>query len=601
MRSMQWLGAVPLAVLLVACGGGGSGSSASPEPEKKDPLAAYKNQKLNWGSCDAYFTRYSSEGSERYITKLGSRVQCADIDAPLDYNNPDGLKVKISALRVQAPDYPEKKPHLFFNPGGPGEDGLLWSLQYSSLLSGGSTVTSLGNLYKKVSESFNFVGFSPRGAGASTNLQCSGNELTYNIDYSADGENAENIRRIQDLAKYTALNCQKNPVSDYINTDATARDMDLMRHLLGDEKMHYYGISYGTWLGFWYAGLFPDRVGPMVVDSSMNFSQSIHAAGISTFDGQVHSFLNHIAPYAARHNSSLGLGSSVQEVVDKLKNVEPPLKKLLLGIGGRAQSDQISVDLIQTRMYVDASDYLRAGMQPSDIANALRNIQVTSGNPEIDAAIPGIASAIEGVLKAPIPPQYWTESTPFSMNVHDSVHEAVICNDEPLLERDPVWWVNKGFGLARELPIISNRIANQPCLYWKRQAQFSKPSMDSLKKAKMLMVQTEFDVPTPLAGAMETFNQLPESSMVYVRNEGRHGVVVYGTECVDQAVMNYLLGQVPSQRLTECQGDLLPLDKQAQASGSRRMKVSSSGKQADFEDPELANELINRLRKATMR
>lgn len=69
MKSMQWLGLVTLAVLLVACGG------SDAEPETKDPLAAYKNQKLSWGSCDAYFSKYSSEGAERYISKLGSRLQ----------------------------------------------------------------------------------------------------------------------------------------------------------------------------------------------------------------------------------------------------------------------------------------------------------------------------------------------------------------------------------------------------------------------------------------------------------------------------------------------------------------------------------------------
>lgn len=54
----------------------------------------------------------------------------------------------------------------------------------------------------------------------------------------------------------TAEACAKNPLTRYINTDATARDMDLMRHLLGDEKFNYYGISYGTWLGTWYTALF---------------------------------------------------------------------------------------------------------------------------------------------------------------------------------------------------------------------------------------------------------------------------------------------------------------------------------------------------------
>lgn len=599
MKLMRWVGAVSLATLLVACGGGSEGGfgSSAVEPEKKDPLAAYKNQKLSWGSCDVYFSKYYPEGAERYISKLGSRLQCADIDAPLDYNNPDGLKIKVSALRVQAPEAPEKKPHLFFNPGGPGGDGLQWSLQYSYLLSKGNPATSLGQMYKKVSDSFNFVGFSPRGVGASTNLLCSGNELVYNVDAGGDSDNAENIRRITDVARYTALNCQKNPISDYINTDATARDMDLMRHLLGDEKMHYYGISYGTWLGFWYAGLFPDRVGPMVVDSSMNFSQSIHTAGISYEVGKIHTFTNHIAPYAARNNSSLGMGSSTQEIVDRLNSLAPPLKQMLAEMSFRAEPSAIAYNLLYTRMLMDASGYLRSGMQPRGIANELKKTQVSTGVPEVDEAIPDIASSIEEKILELNAQQYLTDSRPFSLDNSDSVFNTVVCNDELLLERDQVWWVNKGFELARTLPIVPNRIAGQPCLYWKRQVQFSKPSIASLQSARMLMVQSEYDVPTPLAGAMETFNQLPATSMVYIKNEGSHGLMGYQTECVDLTVMNYLLGQAPARRLTECEGKPLPLDAQTQKLQARSM--TSGQEPSNFEDPELAKELIDRLRKAS--
>lgn len=144
-------------------------------------------------------------------------------------------------------------------------------------------------------------------------------------------------------------------------------------------------------------------------------------------------------------------------------------------------------------------------MQPSDIASQLQNIQVSTGDPDVDASIPDKASSIGSGISMLNDPQYWTAAAPFSADNSDSVFNTVVCNDELLLERDPVYWVNKGFELARTLPIANNRIAGQPCLYWKRQAQFSKPSIASLKTARMLMVQSEFDVPTPLAGAMETF------------------------------------------------------------------------------------------------
>src|SRR5690606_1655671 len=104
---------------------------------------------------------------------------------------------------------------------------------------------------------------------------------------------------------------------------------------------------------------------------------------------------------------------------------------------------------------------------------------------------------------------------------------------------------------------------------------------------------------TPLVGAMETFEQLPAARMVRIQNEGAHGLLVYQTECVDLAVMDHLLGTSPSQRLTECQGKPLPLD----ARQNVLMKARASGAQAasNFEDPEMAETLLDSLRKAVDR
>lgn len=115
--------------LLSACGG------------DEDPLAAYKNQAPVWGGCDDYFSRFPAhEAPDEYIAQLGQRLQCTYIDAPLDYANPAGLKIKISVVRILAANSPETKPHLFFNPGGPGGDGRDVPLGYASLLSQGNPI-----------------------------------------------------------------------------------------------------------------------------------------------------------------------------------------------------------------------------------------------------------------------------------------------------------------------------------------------------------------------------------------------------------------------------------------------------------------------------
>lgn len=56
----------------------------------------------------------------------------------------------------------------------------------------------------------------------------------------------------------------------YVSTIEAARDMDILRAALGDDKLNYVGASYGTFLGATYAGLYPERVGRMVLDGAMD-------------------------------------------------------------------------------------------------------------------------------------------------------------------------------------------------------------------------------------------------------------------------------------------------------------------------------------------
>lgn len=586
-----------VALMLAACGGSGSDGSGNEPPPQPDPLAAYKNQEVNWGSCAQYF---SGNGSLAiHLAKLGDRVRCADIKAPLDYQNPDGLQISLSMLRVKAAESSETKPNLFFNPGGPGGDGQVNSLYFSMLLSNGSGDSVLGRKYKEVSDAYNFVGFSPRGVGASTNILCAGNELTYPTDYTRWGDSVENIRRLTDSARYIASNCQKNPVSDYIHTDATARDMDLMRHLLGDAKLHYHGTSYGTWLGFWYAGIFPDRVGPMVLDSNMNFSRPIHDAGPAYQNGRIHTFNKYMAPYMARNNDVFKMGNSVESIINDLSAINPHVNQALLHIGGsfRVEDDEIPGYISSVKAAIEVQKLLDAGETLDDIETKLKQGGYIA-DPGMDKVFQQRALSLVEALRALDDPGFYSEASTFSLDNEGSVWNTVICNDEDLRNKDQAYWVDVGFELARRLQIIRNITAIQPCLHWNRKTSVRKPSMESLKDAPLLMVQSEFDVPTPLAGAMETFELLPATRMVRVRNDGTHGISVYETECVDITVMNYLLGKAPAQRLTDCQGKPLPFDPVPLTDNVASSAHAGAPSKSHFEDPELARDLINRLREA---
>src|SRR5690606_14509010 len=133
------------AFLLTACGGSGGDGSSAPQP---DPLASYKNQPVNWSDCSRYIDADTlTPAAAQHVANIGDRLQCADIKAPLDYQNPDGLQITVSMLRVKAAEASETKPNLFFNPGGPGGDGQMNSLSFSLLLSNGNPDSTLGRKY----------------------------------------------------------------------------------------------------------------------------------------------------------------------------------------------------------------------------------------------------------------------------------------------------------------------------------------------------------------------------------------------------------------------------------------------------------------------
>ena len=73
-------------------------------------------------------------------------------------------------------------------------------------------------------------------------------------------------------SKLFARGCEKQSgaLLPYVGTANAARDMDVLRAALGDAKLTYLGKSYGTYLGTWYAQLFPSHVRALVLDGAVD-------------------------------------------------------------------------------------------------------------------------------------------------------------------------------------------------------------------------------------------------------------------------------------------------------------------------------------------
>lgn len=190
-------------------------------------------------------------------------LECATVEVPLDWSMPDGATISIAINRLAAKDQDARLGSLLLNPGGPGGSGIEL-LEYFEPSAG-----------EKMRASYDLIGFDPRGVGDSAPVDCGDGKALdayYVADFSvqeqADLEEA--TRRNQEFA----ANCRalSGRVLENVDTVSAARDMDVIRAVLGDEKLNFLGFSYGTQLGATYAEIYPQNVGRIVLDGAVDFS-----------------------------------------------------------------------------------------------------------------------------------------------------------------------------------------------------------------------------------------------------------------------------------------------------------------------------------------
>lgn len=223
----------------------GDGASLAPQTDGVSAeLLPYYGQTLDWEEC-------------------GTGLDCTTVTVPRDYADASAGDLELAVARHRATSG-APIGSLLTNPGGPGAAGVSLMKQALSIL-----------VDDKLTEAYDVIGFDPRGVGESTAVTCYDppelDAYLYDIPPGARGSDERQAALDQRAADFAnACQARSDGILPYITTDNSARDMDVLRAVLGDPKLNYLGFSYGTFLGATYAGLFPERVGRMVLDGGID-------------------------------------------------------------------------------------------------------------------------------------------------------------------------------------------------------------------------------------------------------------------------------------------------------------------------------------------
>ena len=275
-------------------------------------LAGYQRQRLNWRTC-------------------GRDYQCAAILAPLDYADPSKQAITLSLAKKAATKSP-KLGTLFVNPGGPGASGRNLVAYFPS--------TGL--------EQYDILGWDPRGSNASTRVKCM--DGTKADAFNAVDSSPDDADEANDLIVETyefAESCWDNSgdLLEHISTVDTVRDLDLMRALVGDQMLSYLGYSYGTQIGSFYADLFPQRTGRLVLDAAVDITDDDSVIQAMGFDLA----LNNFAAWCARQNCRLG--SSKDEVLKTTTDFLERLDAAPLTVKDRELTESLATSGLANYLY----------------------------------------------------------------------------------------------------------------------------------------------------------------------------------------------------------------------------------------------------------
>jgi len=482
-------------------------TAAGPMPTTFEEFAA---QDVAWAAC-------------------GDGMECATVLAPMDWDAPgDGRTIELAVTRHRASGKPIGS--LLMNPGGPGASGWeyvhdYWSFFFSPALA----------------ESFDLVGWDPRGVGRTAPVQC--------YTEPADVENwlyglpeadpwtdeAAFVRETEELGRDYIRACVEGTgeALGYIDTDSTVHDLDLLRAVLGDERLNYIGFSYGTEIGQRYIEAFPDRVGRIVLDGVTDPSLSLTQVIVEQQAGFELALTNFLTECPARFGSDCVFSGDPEADKARIHDLVVRLGQEPLPSSELRDSRVLTADALATA--VSQALYAEGYWEYLNQMFA----ELFRANPSTRTAF-ALADDYYG----------FDPATGWADNMMDAF-TAINCLDYAV-ERDLAVIAADQEAIRAAGPTLSDAWPVQVdpvCGQWPYEFEGEEPHLVTGEGVDrpILVVSTTGDPATPYEWGVRVANALQTGVLVTYQGEGHTAYSATGPSCIVDVVDRYLLsGEVPA-------------------------------------------------------
>ncbi|MER0242229.1 alpha/beta fold hydrolase [Streptomyces sp. HSW2009] len=448
--------------------------------------------------------------------------ECTTLLVPLDYAHPDAGSgdVRLSVSRKRATDKARRLGSLLVNPGGPGGSAVGYLQAYAAL-----------GYPAPVRARYDMVAADPRGVARSEPVTClPGRDMDAYVRVDQTPDDATERHRLVRSYQEHARGCQRRSgrLLGHVSTVEAARDMDVLRAALGDRRLTYVGASYGTFLGATYAGLFPTRVGRLVLDGAMDPTLTAGQMNLDQtggFETAVTAFLTDCVRRAGCPLGTRDRATAVRRLAELFQRIDA---RPLPTRERRTLTESLATTGVLSAMYDEGAwPLLRTGLAAAGKGDGTGLLQLADA--------------------------YYERSPDGTYSNLMAANQAVNCLDLPPSFRRPAD-VSKALpAFEKASPLFGSGLAwaALSCTYWPVEATGGPHRIEAAGAPPILVVGTTRDPATPYRWARALAAQLSSGHLLTYEGDG-HTAYGRGSTCIDTTINTYLLTGHPPTPAKRC-------------------------------------------------